>query len=192
MPLDGPEAGRPAVLEAAARKEHGDPQQYVPTIGIASLVLALCGEPDEARAKAEALRDRCGDPGVAEMVAGPWHWLITCVAVATRVTGLLDVIRSFDDAPSALALDLRRAAVDAGDALLAGDLAAAGKALERYDELMREFSFWFNAAQLTVYLAIATGLETVAAAPDWQGPLRSAREFATKARARWWLEQLRD
>ncbi|HEX6062413.1 MAG TPA: AAA family ATPase [Candidatus Limnocylindria bacterium] len=36
MPLDGPQAVRPAVLEAIARGERGDPQQYVPRIGIAA------------------------------------------------------------------------------------------------------------------------------------------------------------
>ncbi|HEX6062412.1 MAG TPA: hypothetical protein VF001_10115 [Candidatus Limnocylindria bacterium] len=114
------------------------------------------------------------------------------MAVATGVTGLLDVIRTFEAAPSPLALKMRRAAVDVGFALVAGDLATAGRALERYGDLTRELGFLFNAAQFTVYLAISTGIETVAKVPEWQVSLGSAREFATKAAARWWLEQLRD
>jgi predicted ATPase/class 3 adenylate cyclase len=190
MALEGPQAVRAAALEGAVRRERGDPQQYVPTAGFASLVLALCGEMDEARLKAEALHDRCGDKGVAEMVSGPWHWLMTCVALATGVSGLLDVIRAWEDAPAPRAHDLRRAAVDAGSALRAGDLAAAGTALGRYWEISSELGFRFSAAQFVVYTAISTGIETVGKVSEWQGPLGLAREFATKANARWWLEQL--
>jgi len=34
------------------------------------------------------------------------------------------------------------------------------------------------------------GIETVAQVPEWRTPLRLTREFATKAKARWWLAQL--
>jgi class 3 adenylate cyclase/tetratricopeptide (TPR) repeat protein len=192
MALEGPQAVRADALEAAARREHGDPQQWVPTAGLASLVLALCGDTAGARAKAEELLDRSREEGAAEMVGGPWHTLMTCVALATGVNGLLDVIRSWNQAPAPRARQMRDAAIDAGSALRAGDLASAGTALGHYCEVASELGFPFAAALFVVYTAIITGVETVAKEPAWQTPLRFARDFATKAKARWWLEQLPD
>jgi class 3 adenylate cyclase/tetratricopeptide (TPR) repeat protein len=190
MALEGPQAVRADALEGAARRERGDPQQWVPTAGTASLVLALCGDTDGARAKAQAVLDRCDEDGAPEMVGGPWHMLMTCVALATGVRGLLDVIRSWDQAPAPRAREMRAAAIDAGGALSAGDLASAGTALAHYSEVAGELGFPFTAAQFVVYTAIITGVDTVAKVPEWQTPLGFARDFATKAKARWWLEQL--
>lgn len=190
MAIEGPQAVRTAALEQADRRERGDPQQYVPTAGLASLVLALCGELDEARRRAQALNDRCTDDGVAEMVSGPWHALMTCVGLATGVGGLVDVIRARESAPAPRAKQLRLAAVDVGSALRAGDLAAAGSALGRYWDVSSSLGFEFNAAQFVTYAAIVTGLETVGKIPEWHGPLGLARDFATRANARWWLELL--
>jgi hypothetical protein len=74
--------------------------------------------------------------------------------------------------------------------LLGADLANAGVALERYWALASQMSLEFFAAEFVVYAAILTGVETVAGVPEWRTPLRLAREFARKAHARWWLEQL--
>ncbi|HEY8808200.1 MAG TPA: AAA family ATPase [Candidatus Limnocylindria bacterium] len=190
LALDGPQALRTAALEELARRERGDPQQYVPTAGLAALVLALCGEGDEARRIAERLRDRCQDPAVATLVGGPWHAIATSVALATGVNELLDVVRAHDRAPSPRARDMRMAAVDAAAAIRAGDLGTVGTALGHYWEIARELTFDFTAAQLVMYVAISTGMEIVAKVPEWQGPLGLTREFATRANARWWLEQL--
>ncbi|HEY8793791.1 MAG TPA: AAA family ATPase [Gemmatimonadaceae bacterium] len=191
LALEGPQASRPAALEELARAERGDPQQYVPITGMAVLVLAFGGETDEARHKAEAMRDRCRDAGVAEQVGGPWHVLMACVALATGVSELVDVISADDRAPTPRARDLRVAAVDAATALQSGDRATAGTALGRYWEIARELGTRdFTAAQLVVYSAIVAGVETVAQVPEWRTPLRLTREFATKAKARWWLAQL--
>jgi len=190
LALDGPQALRVMALEELARRERGDPQQYVPTAGLAALTVALCGDKDEARRIAERLRDRSQDAAVAMIVGGPWHALITSVALATGVHELLDVVRLHEQAPSPRARDMRIAAVDAAAAIRSADLGSAGSALQRYWDIARELTFDFTAAELVMYVAIATGMATVANVPEWHGPLALTREFATKANARWWLEQL--
>lgn len=189
LALDGPAAARPVALEALERR-HGDPQQFVPRLGLAALMLVLSGEVDEARRHAEALLERCGEQGVAGVVGGPWHTLIAPVAVATGVDGLLDVIGSWQRAPSPEAREFRLAALAAANALRSGDLATAGTSLARHGEIAQKLGFPFTAAQFVVMLAIIAGMDTVATLPEWIIPLRSARDFATKAKARWWLEQL--
>ncbi len=190
LALNGPQSVRAVAVSEFARRERGDPQQYVPTAGIASLVLALCGDRDEARKTAEALRDRCADAGTADNVSGPWNALVTTVALASGVTELLDVISARRTAPSPRALEMRHAARDMASAIRSGDLDRAGTALERYWGIAQELGFVFTAAQLTVYTAISTGIVTVTRVPEWRVPLQRVREFATRAKARWWLEQL--
>ena len=189
LALDGPAAARPVAVEALERR-HGDPQQFVPRLGLAALVLVLSGDVDEARRHAEALLERCGEKGVAGMVGGPWHTLIAPVAVATGVYGLLEVIGSWQRAPSPEAGEQRLAALAAANAIRAGDLATAGTSLMRHGEIARKLGFPFTAAQLVVNAGIIAGMDTVATLPEWVAPLRSARDFATTAKARWWLEQL--
>ncbi|MDQ6858701.1 MAG: AAA family ATPase [Chloroflexota bacterium] len=190
LAIDGPIAVRTAAVEELARRTSGDPQQYVPTAGLATLAVAFSGDGPEARRIAETLRDRSQNPAVAGVIGGPWHALITSVALATGVHELLDVVRAHDRAPSPLANELRLAAVDAAGAIRSGDLAAAGTAFGRYWEIARQLTFDFTAAQLVMYAAIATGIEVVAQVPEWKVPLASTREFANRAKARWWLEQL--
>lgn len=189
LALDGPAAARPAALEVELR-QGGDPQQFVPRVGLTALVLMFNGEIDEARRRAQTLLERCDEEGVAAMVGGPWHTLIAPVAVATGVYGLLEVIRSWHRAPSPEAGQMRLAALAAADALRSGDLATAGRSLARHAEIAETLGFPFTAAQFVVNTAIVAGMETVAGVPEWVAPLRSARAFATKAKARWWLGQL--
>lgn len=190
LAIDGPAAARPVVLDGIALRQGGDPQQFVPRMGLTALVLALNGEADEARRHAEALLARSGDEGVTGMIGGPWHSVIAPVAVATGVYGLLDVIGSWQRAPSPEAGQLRQAVVDAANALRSDDLATAGTSLARHGEIAQQLGFPFTAAQLVVSLGIIAGMDKVAALPEWNVPLRSARDFATRAKARWWLEQL--
>ncbi|HEV2249014.1 MAG TPA: AAA family ATPase [Candidatus Limnocylindria bacterium] len=190
LAIDGPQAVRAPALEELARLERGDPQQYVPTAGLAALVLGVDGDIAVARQTAEALLERCADRGTAELVSGAWHVLMTCVALTTGVTGLLDAVRARDHAPTPRALELRTTAVAAADALRANELAAAGVAVARHWEIANELGFPFTSAQLIFYTARATGMPTIAAVPEWRRPLDLLREFATRAGARWWLEQL--
>lgn len=190
LALDGPAAARPIALNGLTHQQTGDPQQFVPRIGFAAFVLVLGGEVEEARRHAEYLLERSGDEGVAGMVGGPWHSLMAPVAVATGVYGLLDVIGSWQRAPSPEAGQLRQAVVDAANALRSDDLATAGTSLARHGEIAQQLGFPFTAAQLVVSLGIIAGMDKVAALPEWNVPLRSARDFATRAKARWWLEQL--
>src|SRR6266850_2741594 len=190
LALNGPQSVRAVAVSELERRERGDPQQYVPTAALASLVLALCGDMDEARKTAEALRVRCADAGIAQHVSGAWNALVTTVALASGVTELLDVISARPTAPSPRALEMRHAALDTARAIRSGDLARAGSALQRHWEIAQELGFGFTSAQLIVYTAISTGIATVTKVPEWRVPLQHVREFATKANARWWLSVL--
>lgn len=186
---DGPPAlaGRADELLASADRVR-DPQASVPQMALSAFAHVLGGDRPAARAIVERLHARAGsDPGVSQMLGAPWHTFGLGLAAILEYDPLIDDIVAAVPPPSELHRVLRGAAIDASRKLRAGDLAGAGDAEARHWALAPKAGLSWNAAVLTVGLVLASG-PRVAEIPEWAPALRAMREFATRAKATWWLE----
>jgi class 3 adenylate cyclase/tetratricopeptide (TPR) repeat protein len=193
----GPTAALPIYTELASLSG-GDAVSFIGTRASLAAGLADAGQLDEARAHLAALSEliapyRAG-AGVLDtprtVLGGPaMHEVLIAAGLLGEPHWIGIAEAEIRNAPLAVS---NRHSVAAARALLAGDAAACGRALEAGYALFEHVGFagnWHRYSVACVRIASARGLQLGA---EWAPVAARARAFAERAGAKWWLKVLED
>ncbi|HEY6960135.1 MAG TPA: AAA family ATPase [Candidatus Limnocylindria bacterium] len=177
----------PDILRLGERA--GEPQAWVPTFLICAFILYAAGRTSDADQIVSRLADRLrDDEGSRPNASGPWHALTLSVAILAGRDDLVDVVAAYREAPTAGAAEARARAVAFARAFRRGDLAAAGDEMRVYQQSAKTVGIAFPGDVTLIVASSLVAGQRLAPVGSWRGPLVSARGFAERAGAKWWLE----